>query len=159
MSIASKIAEEIIDKVGGDVRKAADYMESIVLKDDALFKELMLPMVSKACHEIICDVVHARRRSICDTVKRANDEMAGSIALQNTARSMLDFPLPGGLLLRNATRHDCIDAAGYYERQASDMFGKGRFLRSVAKRAGNKPVGDAISEIELCRLFKSAMQS
>lgn len=159
MSIASKIAEEIITKVGGNVKQAAEAMESRVLKDDALFKELMLPMVSRACYDFICDVVHSRRRSICDTVKRANDEMAGSIALQNTARSMLDFPLPGGLLLRDATRHDCVDAAVYYERQASDMFGKGRFLRSVAKRAGNKSVGDSITEIELCRLFKSAMQS
>lgn len=158
-SQAHAIAAEVLEQVGGDAGKAAEALQARALHDDALFREVMLPLVPQACAAIVSSVIRTRRRSICNPVKEATDAAAGAAALQNTAQSMLDFPLPGGKLLRHASAEDCKAAAHMYERQATDMAGKSRFLRNVGLRCGANIVGEVLTEIELVQLFKRAMQS
>lgn len=156
---ALAVAAEVLEEVGGDAVKAAEALQARALQDDSLFREVMLPLVPQACAAIVSSVIRTRRRSICNPIKEATDAAAGAAALQATAQSMLDFPLPGGKLLRHASAEDCKSAAQMYERQAMDMAGKSRFLRNVSLRCGANTVGEVFTEIELVQLFKRAMQS
>jgi hypothetical protein len=155
----SAVAAQILDGVGGDATKAAQALEDRILKDRDLFRVTMTPLVGRVCAEIVGKVIRDRRASISNAVKQADDAIAGAAALQATAQSMLDFPLPGGKLLRHATSDDCVDAARAYEKQAQDMAGKSRFLRNVGLRAGANLVGEVLTEMDLVQLFKRAMQS
>jgi len=157
---ANTLAASILDELNHDCAAAAAELERRVLADDALFQEVMMPLVRQACVSFMSVVVRSRRASSCASVtSQADSAIAGTSALVARASSLLDFPLYGGKLLRNATAAECTDSARQYEKQAADMAGKGRFLRSVAKQAGDRVVGQALTEIELVRLFKQAMQS
>lgn len=77
-------------------------------------------------------------------------------SLANTHKRMfLDFPLAGGLRLRDATREDVEKQAAFYGTQGRDMLHKSRWLGRIA--ACVKPgqvVGKAVSEAKAVKLFE-----
>jgi len=66
------------------------------------------------------------------------------------SQSIMDFPLPGGQRLGDATPDDVKKGAQFYEVNASDMAHKSRWLYAVASAAGDASrIQDALTEAEL----------
>jgi hypothetical protein len=61
----------------------------------------------------------------------------------------MDFPLPGGGLLRDATAAACIEGATAYRHTASDAVWKARWLEAIAARVGDSIVSDVLNEEDL----------
>lgn len=86
----------------------------------------------------------------------AQHAIAGSIRLGSTAGLLLDFELPNGTMLRNATGIDCGDAARKLKAHAADIAAKVRWLLDIANRAGPRRVADVLDEAALAAMFRKA---
>jgi hypothetical protein len=69
----------------------------------------------------------------------------------------MDWPLPGGKKLGDATRADLIEAGDFYLRQAAQMRGVADFLFAISERVKRKTVGNTLSESDLRALKDGAL--
>lgn len=69
------------------------------------------------------------------------------------ARALMDFPLPGGVRLKDATSADLAKAVEFYAKQADNMQRKSVWLDRIRERVGDKTVADALSESDLQELL------
>lgn len=150
-----EVARECLEKAGGDVRAAVPVMLARVKANRELRDALTAPLLSNACYDAIAQECRVQRRHIWTAPNYApGGNGARVIAL---ATSLLDFPLPGGKRLADATRAEVAHAAEFYVSQAADMNHKGRWLRLVAQSVrDDQRVADALDETRLAELQKEA---
>lgn len=130
-----------------DTRSAAALLESWARIDRALFDYLTKPWLSRACDEAVRGVTRNERAAICRPWTAPNYTLGGNGHRVHTlARSLLDFPLPGGMRLRDARKDDLLGASKFYRTQAVDMAAKADWLESIAERVGRKQVGNVFSD-------------
>lgn len=151
MSPVSQAAADALQAADGDVRKATEAMLAAVRKSRRLRDALTEPLLETACYAAITAQCRKQRSRIWTP---PNYSEAGNgdrvIAL---ARTLLDFPLPGGRRLGDATRAEVVDAARFYTSHAEDMAHKARWLARVAEAVPDgQRVADALDEARLARL-------
>ena len=151
----AETARECLEKAGGDVRKATPLMVERVKASRVLRDALTAPLLSNACYDAISAECRQQRRHVWTPPNyTADGNGARVIAL---ATSLLDFPLPGGKRLAEASRGEVAQAADFYATQAADMSHKGRWLRLVAQSVReDQRVADALDELRLAELQKEA---
>lgn len=97
------------------------------------------------------------RAAVC---RRADSAREGSAkkteALKEKVAGLLDFRLPGGKPIKDATGSECIEAAVFYHKIAETNRIRGRFLMLVGKKAGDKLVSEVIDEKRCKKLYKEA---
>ena len=130
-----------------DIQSAAKQLELWALENDALYRAVTAPALSSMCYDAVSMRTRMNRRQTW------NQEQGGSRVLAHAAL-LMDFPLVGGMRLSVARKNDVIDAADFYDTQASDMTSKAVWLRAVAKRLGAKQVKDVFNEEKLRKLQK-----
>lgn len=150
-------AEHCLDICNGDVSKATELMRQRINEDRDLFNELVEPLVKAACYTAVAARIRARREhvwvaprydgldSLSAVTQRDRDRLS-SLA----SRNLLNFPLPGGQLLGDASKTAILEASSVYRTQSAATAHKARWLERVA---GEVPEGKiartVLSEKEL----------
>lgn len=114
---------------GRDIGHATELMTNRVLSDDALFRALMAPLVNQACYDILRGIIRQDRRAIWTA---QNYSKAGNgERLKSLSRCLMDFPLPGGLKLRDAKYADLERAEEHYRKQSENEAHKARWIGAI----------------------------
>lgn len=159
----SRMAALALGKAKGDVQKATRALAAQVRSDDKLYRAVMDSLVDTACYDLVASVCRAQRRKIWSPPAPPagqSDDRARVVALgRGTVASLLDFPLPGGMKLRDAKRSDVVSAHEFYATQARDMDGKARWLRLIAQSVPeDRRVGDVLTADRLESLQQEALK-
>jgi hypothetical protein len=143
------VAREALDIAGGNALKATELMVERVESDGRLYRLLMDPLVRLACYNVVSQQIRSKRKAVYKTKQPSKKKAKASVAAL-AAGNLLDFPLPGGLRLGEATRNDVAAAQAFYASQASDMGHKARWLGMVLHALPKgKKVKDAITPAKL----------
>lgn len=140
------IARELFDKHG--TREAAcAAMIKAAGKDKALADRLL----NLGAHQVIKEAVISIRREVWAAPGASNFGVDAIVAA--SARTIMDFPLPSGIALREAMRSDCDEAAHEYSVRAIDMGHKARWLSAIAERLDDEQtVADVFDAAALMKL-------
>jgi hypothetical protein len=130
---------------------AAKALLAMAKADPDLYRKIMEPYEFSACRDAIDRLRLNERAAIW---KAAQGETRSNTSVRALARAntytLLDFPLPSGTRLGDATVSDLTDAIGVYRAQASDMARKARFLELVCGRLKEgQRVSEALTPKEL----------
>ncbi len=68
---------------------------------------------------------------------------------QRNSLSLLDFPLPGGLLMGDAVAEDLKTAHKYYVTQAGSYVRNAKWMKKILDAVGTKTVRDALTHEKL----------
>lgn len=140
-----EIAQKMLDRASGDVESAALALTTRASKSPALFRRIMSPGLRQACYDLIRGQCRNNRQAIWHTPQPTISETRSSVASLASAtiattRTLMQFPLPGGMYIENATRGDLREAIGFYSLQASDMSAKARWLSLIESKLRNDDV-------------------
>lgn len=98
------IAKQCLEEADGDWEQAAQLMEARVLNDDALYKEVALPLIKRAVWALVRGASRKKRQTFFSNRRVGKDTTTGIKAV--AAMNWLDYPLMGGQKLGDATRED-----------------------------------------------------
>lgn len=146
-----ELAQFELDNSGGDVVTATNALEALARGNPEVWMSITDSLLRDACYNQITALCRRERRKIWSAP--APDTKSQSNRVVNHAKSILDFPLPGGKRLRDATKEDLSAASSFYQKQAAKMSSISEWLSSVAKRVKKgATVGDCLSEKQLHRM-------
>lgn len=152
MTTRSEIAKEAFEQAGDDAVKAASALYDRLISDRALHAQFAEPLLREWCADVIASECVRRPRQIIWATQAATTTVSNERA-RNFARSLLDFPLPGGKPLHLATKVEVEQAAEFYRKQAADMTDKAKWLARIADGMGRKrTVGAAFTAEALEKL-------
>ena len=120
--------------------------------------------------DLMAQLVHPHVESIARGLMRANMRETRRVAWQRptgpdrraqrvgrvVVSSLMDFRLPSGVLIGNATKADLTAASAFYWKQADDMAWKARWVDLVAEKVGPKTVADVLNASKLAALQEQA---
>ncbi len=152
-------ARSALEQAEGDVVKATGILVARVAKDPTLYKPMMDPFIKTACYQAITSQCQQQRRTIWNSKQPTAEQQRDRVVAlgQGTAATLMDFPLPGGMKLRNAKRDDVSAAAEFYRRQSNDMAGKAKWLQLIAQHlTGKKTVSQVMTDARLTELREEA---
>lgn len=150
MPTRTEIAKEAFEAAGNDAVEAASILYNRLDSDPQLYAQFAEPLLREWCADVIgAECVRHPRATVWNaTVNAASNERAKVFA-----QSLLDFPLPGGKPLSQATRSDLDAAVDFYTKQANNMAWKARWLGRIAQEMGRKrTVGAAFDNAALERM-------
>jgi hypothetical protein len=147
-------ARKALDAANGDVVKAVTILERKARSEPLIANALVMPLLKTACYDAIRAVCRHDRRKVWTS---PNYSAGGNgERVHQLASSLMDFPLPGGKKLAQATRDDLQEAGKFYGMQADNMAHKARWLLAIADRLeGRKMVKSCLSESDLVSLKES----
>lgn len=137
---------EII-QTAADVAEATQELMDAAKNNHELYVYLTEPFLQQACYNVVRSRYRSERRQLWTAPNY--DQGGNGHRVREHARSLLDFPLPNGKRLRDATRADLLEAAEFYGKQAANMTAKAEWLQRVADIIGRKRVENALSEQQL----------
>lgn len=150
------VAREVLDLCGDDLPKATKMLEQRVRSNQSLWFALTDPLIHAACYDTLRGLVR-QNRAIIWTAPNYDKGGNGDRVRHLASANLMMFPLPGGLLLKDATRVDVSRAAEFYHKQASDMHNKARWLSLIAQHVTeDKCVGDVMTAERLRELQQEA---
>jgi hypothetical protein len=153
MTTISEIATNALAAADGDVVRATDAMVTAVMNSKVLYRSLMDPLVKQACYDAIRGQCRAQRRVIWETPQPSASSTRDRIGGLAAGLTLMDFPLPGGIKVGDATRAEVMDASDSYLAQATDNAAKGRWLRLIARHVtGDAKVRDVLTLERLIQL-------
>lgn len=155
------VAREILEKAGGDVRKATELMERRVRESRALRDALTEPLIAAACYDAVSAQLRKARHKVWNppVYSGSTGEPQGQRSrVEALAQSnLMMFQLPGGKPIAKATLTELLEASEFWTKQGRDMMHKGRWLSLVAARVpADKYVADALTEDDLRSLKAEA---
>ncbi len=133
-----------------NVVEAAKLLEQWASNNQELYRSITEPLLPKVCYEAVRTACHEDRRSVW-TAPNYNKAGNGERVISH-AHSLLDFRLPGGTLLRDATKNELLAAAEFYRQQANDMNHKALWLSAIAAKVGRRKVANAFTDSKLREL-------
>ncbi len=124
-------------------------------------KNLLDYIVSKVAHSALLEVQRKLRHDIVKQSWKAKtftvDEQQ---KVQLSTTRYLDWPMMGGLKLRDATKELVLKDASRYQNNGAGNLRNARFLQLVAMRLeGKEKVKDKFSDEELGKLLDAAKKS
>lgn len=152
-ALAAAVAEACEGAAG--ISEAAERLLALARADAGLYAALMADHEAAAARRAV-EVKFRSVRSAVWSRPAGPDARAGALARINT-HTLLDFTLPGGRRLGDATRAEVEKAASYYGKIAADSGFKQRWLAKVAAAAPKRgTVSDKLDAAALLRLQKEA---
>ena len=134
-------------------REGAQILLEMAERDPDLMSAIIDPWKLRAAEDAVGLAMKGVRRRTWESTQRQIDPGRIAALIQSNREMLLDFPLPGGLALRNATKDDVTAASLFYSTQASDMSHKARWLELIAKKVPKgKTVADALNNDALAKL-------
>jgi hypothetical protein len=146
----SNLAEQALEACGGEVAKAAKYLENQARQNTSIWIEVTKHLISKGCYDAIRQQCHAERRKIWYSPNYSSGGNGDRVVTH--ANSLMDWPLPGGMKLRYATKEDLWKAASFYQKQADQMATVATWLTNIMNKVGRKTVGESLTEKQLINL-------
>ena len=141
----------------GDASTAAQLLQERVQGNRRAFRELTQPLLANACLQAVSARIRANRPPEDDWSKDEYEEPDTSDRLFALARSLLDFRLPSGVILRDAFVHDVRDGARTLRERAHRVIKRADWLEAIASgMPRHKTVGDIFDEAELSELLARA---
>jgi len=132
------------------VYDAQALLERWAQRDPSLYNYITQPWLSRACYELVRKVQRSNRAAIW-TAPNYTQGGNGQRVL-NHARTLLDFPLPNGIKLRDAKKGDLEEAAWFYREQSEDMDSKAKWLAAIAEKVGRKKVSSVFTAEQLAAM-------
>lgn len=132
-----ELAREVLDDEGGMVAPAVLRLKSLIASDDALRESIAEAAINEYAQRRVANAMIGGRRAVWTAAERriAAPAKTSVAALANgISASLLNFPLAGGLRLRDATRDQVSGQAQMYRAMGSDMLHKARWLALIAAR-------------------------
>jgi hypothetical protein len=141
----------------GDAATAAQLLQERVQGNRRAFKELTQPLLANACLQAVSARIRANRPPEDDWNVDEYEEPDTSGRLFALAKSLLDFRLPSGIILRDAFVQDVKEGAGALREKANRAAKRAAWLEAVASRMPRyKTVGDIYSDATLAQLLDEA---
>lgn len=153
-------AREFLDDAGGMTAVAIDRLQHLILEDEDLRTTIATDAIMFFAAQKISAKMRDDRAVIWASVAKKGEvtkSKTGIVHLAKGNRSvmLLDFPLSGGLPLRNATRDEVAEQAQRYSSASLDMGHKARWLSAIAASlAPGQTVGEAFTEEVVTDLHK-----
>ena len=153
----SELARDALEAANNDTAAAAKTLVARVIQDPMLLRHVIEEAVRVAVSTQVNTALRSDRASILRSVTAppANKPRLDGAAIQAVLmRNLLDFPLAGGLLLRDASKSDVLDQVERYSKQAADMNHKARWLSRVADAIpAKKRVGQVMTAEQLNAIY------
>ena len=144
-----EIVRYIVDNAP-TLQDAVNQIEERAKRDPGLKAYLTDPWLRRACEDA-AGKMQRHNRDAAWTAPNYDPGGNGSRVLTH-ARTLLDFPLPNGVKLRDAKKGDLEEAARFYREQAEDMAAKAQWLDAIAAKVGRKKVASVFDADALQRL-------
>lgn len=147
---ANELATQAMEQCDGDVLKATEYLEQTARKDVGVWKALTEGLLRNACYDACRGICRSERRIIWNS---PNYSAGGNgERVKQHAETLMDWPLPGGMKLRDATKKDLLEASTFYQKQASKMAAISGWLGAIANKVKTKTVGETLTDEQLRKL-------
>ena len=141
----------------GDASTAAQLLQERVQGNRRAFRELTQPLLANACLQAVSARIRANRPPEDDWSKDEYEEPDTSDRLFALARSLLDFRLPSGIILRDAFVHDVRDGAMAIRDRARKKMKRAAWLEAIAARMPrHRTVEQVLDESTLSKLLEDA---
>ena len=150
MKTAREIAQEIMEQAEGDVLTATELLEAFARQNVQVWQAVTESLLRTACYDACRAICRGERRVIWNAP--GYDAGGGGERVKAHSASLMDWPLPGGKKLRDATKKDLLDAAGFYSMQASQMAAVSTWLECIAAKVKAKTVGETLTDTQLRKL-------
>lgn len=147
MKTANEIAQEMMLEADGDVLEATAMLEELARQDVEVWQAVTDGLLRTACYDACRSICRSERRTIWHT--SGYDAGGNGERIKSHSSSLMEWPLPGGKRMRDATKQDLIDAAGFYAMQASQMAAVSDWLGRVASKVKSKTVGETLTDKQL----------
>ncbi len=148
-------ATQALRDADGDRERAIGLLRERIDSDPALRKALLEPLILIAVRQ---EILHASR--IMNQPKGASPRIGKDSAdgIASVAhRTWMEYVLPSGIQLRNATKADLIEAATFHDQQAKGNGRKATWLKSLARRLNaTSAVRNAMSEDEIAKQWEAS---
>ena len=141
------LAKSAMEQAGGNVQQASAILERMCHDDEAVWLAVTERVLKSACYDAVRYVCHEQRRAVWYSPNYSKGGN-GHRAIAH-ARTLMDWPLPGGKLLRDATASDLMEAALFYRKQSDQMARIALWLEAVAEKTGKRKVENALSAEQL----------
>lgn len=149
------LARTALEQCGGNTAEATDAVAEILANDKRLARSVAAEAIALASYEL---VQHRMRDNRSAVVLSANRSRDGVAALANGIRAaLLDFPLAGGMKLRDATPDEVTEQIDRYDAIGRDVSHKAKWLRLIVQSVPrNKLIGEVISDDRAQELWNEA---
>lgn len=147
----SGLARRFLDEADGSTYAATQALQAKIASDKALRAAIASEAIMAATYAAVQKEVRQDRRSIWESAGSPQRSKTGVAALAEGIRnSLMDFPLSGGVRLRDATREEVEAQSSLYASVARDTGHKARWLALIAGRINpGQKVGSALTEADL----------
>lgn len=157
------IAREFLDDAGGITSVAIERLQQLIREDEALRIAIAADAVMAFAAQHIEKKMREDRAAIWTRAAQKGEvtkPKTSVAALANGIReSILNFPLAGGIRLRDATREQVEEQAQRYAAASRDMGHKARWLSAIAQRVEpGQTVGECLSEDDALALHREAQE-
>ncbi|MGH0031722.1 MAG: hypothetical protein ACQGVC_18185 [Myxococcota bacterium] len=158
----NEIARRCYEEAAGNWDRAVDLFLESLNPRSGLYSRLSRSLIAMQARDMIRGVAAGERSAL---VRDSPNPDAGlgfmERAVEKATRDLMDYPLGGGVRLRDATHSLLIEEASLREKFALANAIEGRFLRSVAKGVANddtQRVSDVYSAEDLRRMHEKARE-
>lgn len=154
-----ELARNALQDCDGNVHAAIEDVISAITGSENLLQIVIRQTVEKAVESVVGSVMRTDRAMIYQSHTRTNaaGQKAVAALAGGIARSIFDFPLAGGVKLRDATREQVEKQAEIYAAFAKDQATKAAWLREIANRMGSAAkVSDALKESDVEAMLHKA---
>ena len=150
------LARETLSDADGDRHKALPALVARLKAHKQLYSQVVDKLVERACLDELGNVVRDGRSTIWSGGGASATEASERVAA--LARSnLLNFALPNGKRLANASRAECMEYGDGYLKQGKTMCHLGRWLRLIGQSVPDgKVVHKVLSEERLNELREEA---
>lgn len=148
------LAREYLAEANGDTDAAAAELGDYLTGDPVALRSVLDEALSLAASEVVTSEMRRVRNSLWQNPQPKTSVLSLANGIAN---SLLDFPLAGGIRLRDATKEQVAEQAHLYRTHGSDMIRKAGWLDAIAKRVPEgTTVGEALTESDVLDLHKKA---
>jgi hypothetical protein len=152
-----ELAREVFEDEGGRTAPAIARLQALIAADESLRIAIAEAAIAEYAARHVATVMMTDRAAVWRAAERRTAGLptrakTSVAALGNGIReSLLNFPLAGGLRLRDATRAEVAAQAQMYATHGADMLHKARWLATIAARLPDDEatVGEVLTDGEV----------
>ena len=146
------LAADALEQAGGNVVEATNILESWAVESWDVYRAVTERLLRQGCYSAVSGICRRNREAIW--YSPGYDAQQKGDRVHAHARTLLDFPLPGGKRLADANKKDLQEAMAFYRRQADQMGRVAEWLGKIAQKVGKGIVGQRLTDEDLRRMQK-----
>jgi hypothetical protein len=160
------LARTVLEEVEGNSEKAITRVLFKLNNNPQLLKRIVEAAVRDAVYHRVQHTIRQNRTAIersidrqkaAQAIDRERDKNRVVALAEAISSALLDMPIAGGKLLREASRAELTAQIERYEKQAGTMSHRARWLRLILQSMPEgKRVGKVITEQRALELFEEA---